>query len=100
MSGSSANTSSSVRSASEANRGDLDKIFGGLLTWLAGKQVQIGMTSTAHDAQPIFLEWSDAEACTVEGLEQLAPGAKATKPVRFIAGKNWRFLGTFNPGEL
>jgi MoxR-like ATPase len=81
----------------EANRGDLDKIFGGLLTWLAGKQVQVGMTSTAHDAQPIFLEWSNDETCTVEGLEQLEPGAEATKPVRFIAGKNWRFIGTFNP---
>jgi MoxR-like ATPase len=55
------------------------------------------MTSTAHDAQPIFLEWSNDETCTVEGLEQLEPGAEATKPVRFIAGKNWRFIGTFNP---
>ncbi|HZR90889.1 MAG TPA: AAA family ATPase [Gaiellaceae bacterium] len=81
----------------EANRGDLDKIFGGLLTWLAGRRVQVGMTSTAHDAQQIYLEWSDDEACSVDGLEQLEPGAKVTKPVRFIAGKNWRFIGTFNP---
>jgi MoxR-like ATPase len=81
----------------EANRGDLDKIFGGLLTWLAGKRVQVGMTSTAHDAQPIYLEWTDDEDCKVDGLEQLEPRATVTKPVRFIAGKNWRFLGTFNP---
>ncbi|MBA2643112.1 MAG: AAA family ATPase [Actinobacteria bacterium] len=81
----------------EANRGDLDKIFGGLLTWLAGQRVQVGRTSTAHDAQPIFLEWSDDEDCNVDGVEQLEPGATVTRPVRFIAGKNWRFLGTFNP---
>jgi hypothetical protein len=55
------------------------------------------MTSTAHDAQPIFLEWTDDEDCKVDGLEQLEPRATVTKPVRFIAGKNWRFLGTFNP---
>lgn len=81
----------------EANRGDLDKIFGGVLTWLTGKRVRVGMTSTAHNAQPIFLEWSDDETCHVIGFEQLEPGAEATEPVRFVAGKNWRLLGTYNP---
>lgn len=74
----------------ETNRADLDKIMGPLLTWLSGQDVEIGRTS-AFGGAPIHLGWTDAA------------GSSATDPngagwsTEFVAGKDWRLLGTYNP---
>jgi MoxR-like ATPase len=76
----------------EANRGDLDRIFGALLTWLAGGKVAVGVESSAEDAKLIELGWTTGQSHieTVEGTDEQR-GA-----IRYLAGKNWRLLGTYN----
>ncbi len=85
----------------ETNRADMDKIFGGLLTWLSDRPVTLGRTSPAVAAPLVELGWNIGDAkCTVEGIEALADNAPATLPgiehVRFLAGDQWRLLGTYN----
>lgn len=76
----------------EANRGDLDRIFGALLTWLAGGNVTVGVESSAEDAKLVELGWTTGQSRveTVEGNE----GQRGT--IRYLAGKDWRLLGTYN----
>ena len=78
----------------EANRADMDRIFGGLLTFLSGKPVSLGRASGSTDAAEITLEWSDVPECEVEGRERLVSGEG--EPIRFLAGEDWRLLGTYN----
>jgi hypothetical protein len=78
----------------EANRADMDRIFGGLLTWLSGQPVTLGKASNELDAAEIRLEWGAGPADSVEGYERLMSGTGA--PVRFVAGTDWRLLGTYN----
>jgi AAA domain (dynein-related subfamily) len=78
----------------EANRADMDRIFGGLLTFLSGKSVTLGRAAGGEDAAEITLEWSDAYVSEVEGRDRLVSGAGA--PIRFMAGRDWRLLGTYN----
>jgi hypothetical protein len=80
----------------EANRADMDRIFGGLLTWLAGHDVQLGRTSTHMDAPAVQLGWSDTVECMIENEGALTKDDKSTDPVRFLAGREWRMLGTYN----
>lgn len=70
----------------EANRGDMDRIFGGLLTWLAGGKVSVGMESTADSAKIIELAWKVGN-CEVQTSET---------NIRYLAGDKWRLLGTYN----
>lgn len=77
----------------EANRADMDKIFGGLLTWLANQQVSLGRTSTDVNSGTIVLGWSEGLQCSVEGAQYLEGG---DGDVRFLAGRSWRILGTYN----
>jgi MoxR-like ATPase len=85
----------------EANRGDLDKIFGGLLTWLTGQSVVVGRASTDPNAPSVVLEWSDQPACEVIGYERLSGGQATSdatdEAIVFRAGSDWRLLGTYNP---
>jgi MoxR-like ATPase len=76
----------------EANRGDLDRIFGALLTWLAGGHVAVGVESSAGDAKLIELGWTPGPSRveTVEGTDEHS-GA-----IKYLAGENWRLLGTYN----
>ncbi|MGW0595511.1 AAA family ATPase [Streptomyces sp. NPDC002776] len=76
----------------EANRGDLDRIFGALLTWLAGGHVAVGVESSAADAKLIELGWTSGPSRveTVEGTDEHR-GA-----IKYLAGENWRLLGTYN----
>jgi len=80
----------------EANRADMDKIFGGLLTWLAGHPVELGRASTDADAPTVRLGWSDTAESKVEGVERLAAKDPGTDPIEFLAGREWRLLGTYN----
>ncbi len=74
----------------ETNRADLDKIMGPLLTWLSGQGVEIGRTS-AVGGTPIHVDWST----TPESQANDPHGQH--RPTEFLAGKDWRLLGTYNP---
>jgi MoxR-like ATPase len=77
----------------EANRGDLDRIFGALLTWLAGGTVAVGIESAAEDAKTVELSWT-SEASRVETVE--GSGGKPGK-IRYLASESdWKILGTYN----
>lgn len=84
----------------ETNRADMDKIFGGLMTWLGqrrpGEYVDLGRISTAPNSAMVQLGWSDEPNCSVEGLERLDADDASGEPIRFLAGTNWRLLGTYN----
>lgn len=81
----------------EANRADLDKIFGALLTWLAGQDVQIATAATTADAPSVELGWN-REARKAEGpkFNDLAAPAKASGTLRYTADADWRVIGTYN----
>ncbi|WP_242334579.1 AAA family ATPase [Anaeromyxobacter sp. SG66] len=81
----------------ETNRADMDKIFGGMLTWLSDKAVTLGRVSPAVSAPLVELGWNHGEPpCKVEGIEGLEDPEKAKGPVKFLAGDQWRLLGTYN----
>ncbi|MBM7804209.1 hypothetical protein JOD57_000046 [Geodermatophilus bullaregiensis] len=80
----------------EANRADLDRVFGPLLTWLSGQPVQVGRTSGEPDAGPITLGWAEAAHCAVSGAENLRSDIPSPEPVQYLAGSEWRMLGTYN----
>jgi len=75
----------------EANRADLDRIMGPLLTWLADEEVQIGRTDPYKGA-PILLGWGESGPSMVES-------ADVGGPMRFLAGTDWRMIGTYNPQD-
>ncbi len=75
----------------EANRGDLDRIFGALLTWLAGEDVTVGVESSAADAKLIELGRTSGES-RVEVIE----GIGRRGAIRYLAGEDWKLLGTYN----
>lgn len=81
----------------EANRADMDRIFGGLLTWLSRDRVRIGswMPSSgdaetdSSGAYPAYLSWSDGDPeCRVSDT----PGVLRD----YVAGTDWRLVGTYN----
>jgi hypothetical protein len=80
----------------EANRADMDRIFGGLLTWLSGSPVSLGTASTALNAPRIELGWNTGESdCACHGIiDGKMEGVSGQ--VSFLAGKGWRLLGTYN----
>jgi len=77
----------------EINRADMDRIFGGLFTWLSDSEVVVGHTGAAYTQLPISLGW--ATGSSSESLN-VVPDAHAPKPPRYLAGKNWRLIGTYN----
>lgn len=74
----------------ETNRADMDRVLGGVLTWLSGKRVRVGSLKRAdHDPVPAYLEWTDQSESEVREVE--------TPPsVEYAAGTDWRLLGTYN----
>src|SRR5262249_48942925 len=59
----------------EANRADLDRIFGGLLTWLSGQEVTVGRLSPTKPAE-VVLGWSqspDSSAPKSLDVDELEP---------------------------
>lgn len=77
----------------ESNRGDLDRIFGGLLTWLSGGTVVVGVESAAEGARVIELGWTTGSS-RVETLEPSPVSERGV--IRYLAGDTWRILGTYN----
>ena len=80
----------------EANRGDMDKIFGGMLTWLSGQEVYVGRTSAYLNAPVIELGWSGHSGSVVEDKAKLSDSGNLGGTVRYLAGTEWRLLGTYN----
>ncbi|MDX1888140.1 AAA family ATPase [Mycolicibacterium sp. 050158] len=80
----------------EVNRADMDRIFGGLLTWLSGQDVTLGTVSPAIGSPQVQLGWSTGATCTVENEARLTDPASGSGPVRYVAGTEWRLLGTYN----
>lgn len=75
----------------ETNRADMDRVLGGVLTWLSGQRVQIGnwrSPETSGADVPVYLGWGDQpESEVVEDLPNR---------VEYRAGTEWRLLGTYN----
>jgi hypothetical protein len=80
----------------EANRADMDRIFGGLLTWLAGQPVTVGRVAGDPAAGPVRLGWGTSIESVVNGLENLRADVPGGDPVDFLAGTEWRLIGTYN----
>lgn len=80
----------------EVNRADMDRIFGGLLTWLSGQSVTVGRLAGDPGAGPVRLGWADSPGCVVDGLDLLRSEPPSGEPVSFLAGTEWRMLGTYN----
>jgi MoxR-like ATPase len=81
----------------EANRADLDRIFGATLTWLSrtAGRVEIGRVSNATESGSVFLGWSgEATSRVVNG--HLLGRVDSIGSVEFLAGDDWRLLGTYN----
>lgn len=80
----------------EANRADLDRIFGGLLTWLSHQQVIVGRASTKVDAPVVRLGWSETPESTAVGVDRLSKDDPGSEPIDYLAGTEFRLLGTYN----
>jgi hypothetical protein len=74
----------------ETNRADMDKIMGPLLTWLSEQEVEIARTKP-DGGRPIHLGWTRTP--------ESHPGNGSDGPERYLAGKDWRLLGTYNPQD-
>lgn len=75
----------------EANRADMDRIMGPLLTWLSEQEVEIGKTKPTG-GKSITLGWTSAP----NNREEESANHNA---VRYLAGRNWRLFGTYNPQD-
>jgi hypothetical protein len=80
----------------ELNRGDLDRILGPVLSWLAGETVQIGETSDEKDAVPILLGWDDAQARS--GVRDIERDGQVVAKC-YYAGRDFRAIGALNPKD-
>lgn len=77
----------------EANRGDLDRIFGALLTWLAGGTVAVGIESAAESAKTVELSWTSGTS----GVEVIEGVGDKPGKIRYLASEtDWKLLGTYN----
>lgn len=79
----------------ETNRADMDRVLGGVLTWLSGKRVKVGVWRGPEaknddlETIPVYLEWTDQPESRVRNV--------STPPSReYAAGSEWRVLGTYN----
>lgn len=80
----------------EANRADMDRIFGGLMTWLAGQPVTLGRAGSDSDSARVTLVWGEGEDSDGTALARLEEDQIGTEPITVVAGRNWRLLGTYN----
>jgi hypothetical protein len=80
----------------EANRADLDRIFGGLLTWLSRQQVTVGRASTKVGSPLVRLGWTDEVTSFAEGTDRLTEADVGVDPIDYWAGSEFRLLGTYN----
>lgn len=75
----------------EMNRADLDRVMGPVLTLLAGQHVDLGMSELSASGIPMLLAWgAEPESGVVEEQGQRI----------YVAGTDWRVLGTYNSVDL
>lgn len=74
----------------ETNRADMDRVLGGVLTWLSGKKVRVGSRRQGgKPAVPVYLDWTEQATSEVREID--------TPPsIEYLAGTEWRVLGTYN----
>lgn len=81
----------------EANRANMDRIFGGLLTWLSDQRVELGRASTDLNSPSVVLDWNDKPQCEAQRVDLLdGDRIMSNEPIRFLAGSDWRLMGTYN----
>lgn len=80
----------------ELNRGDLDRILGPVLSWLAGETVQVGETSDQEDALPILLGWDQTQARS--GVRDVEEDGEVVARL-YYAGRDFRAIGALNPKD-
>lgn len=80
----------------EANRADMDRIFGGLLTWLSGQNVNVGQAAPSMGAPSVELGWVGTAASISANRDQLEDPQPGGPTVSYLAGSEWRLLGTYN----
>jgi hypothetical protein len=81
----------------EANRANMDRIFGPMLTWLADQRVELGPATSDVNSPPVVLDWNDKPQCETVRLDLLeSDRIMVTDPIKFLAGSDWRLLGTYN----
>lgn len=76
----------------ETNRADMDRVLGGVLTWLSKKRVKVGSwKAPGHDTPvPVYLDWADQPHSEMREVE-------TPEPLReYVGGTDWRILGTYN----
>lgn len=74
----------------ETNRADMDRVLGGVLTWLSGKKVRVGnRREFGKPVVPVYLEWREQAECQVRVVDN-------PPSVEYAAGSEWRVLGTYN----
>jgi hypothetical protein len=84
----------------EANRADMDRIFGGLLTWLTGSDgqaVTVGRVSPGSSRE-ILLGWTSGarSVCEEESPDEEEDDEENKVIVQYLAGQEWRLIGTYN----
>jgi MoxR-like ATPase len=80
----------------ELNRGELDRVLGPLLPWLAGERVELDhRVDDAGKARTVVLEWRQQSAHS--GVDEI----ETEQGVRIVyyAGADFRLLGTYNPKD-
>ncbi|MEE2524647.1 AAA family ATPase [Pseudarthrobacter sp. J47] len=76
----------------ETNRADMDRVLGGVLTWLSGKRVKVGnwRQPGADEGTPVYLDWTDQANSEMREVDNGGPVRE------YLGGSDWRILGTYN----
>ncbi|MFJ6294642.1 AAA family ATPase [Streptomyces griseoviridis] len=82
----------------EANRADMDRIFGGLLTWLTGDSMESVTVGRAAPGDPteIRLGWADSPESTSVTEDAGKANEERLRTTEYKAGQEWRLIGTYN----
>lgn len=76
----------------ETNRADMDRVLGGVLTWLSEKRVEVGKwrAQGQSDALPVYLDWTDQPDSARREV------GNPPRELTYVGGRDWRLLGTYN----
>lgn len=76
----------------ETNRADMDRVLGGVLTWLSGKRVKVGSwrQPDVDETVPVYLDWTDQPN---SAMREVTQGETVRE---YVGGSDWRILGTYN----
>jgi MoxR-like ATPase len=82
----------------EANRADMDRIFGGLLTWLTGDSMESVTVGRAAPGDPteIRLGWADSPESISVTEDAGKVDEERLRTTEYKAGQEWRLIGTYN----